>query len=316
MRKYKSMLVIISAILTLMMSTTFVSAEVSLLADPETGNIIESYYDDFFVIDGGTDFSDTGRSYVLTGKTIISKNTDVGNKGIYLKSGSTLIIKNGASFSTNGSITIERGAKLYVTNGSLVCGDNSALHNYGRIIVREKGMLTVEQIYRSNGGSSVDLQGEMYLGGQSVSAIVKKIKKYDKKFNLNDYCISFFKKAELEPTFYYCVGDVKTDYYYKSSDSKTIKRKNYSLNKVYNAKTNKKIKDAAAEYLSDNGIADKFSDDMVYFEINYGFDYSYSKKELNYSETYAKYSPMDDGTFLMTENSNEKNVFVPREQKR
>lgn len=64
-----------------------------------------------------------------------------------------------------------------------------------------------------------------------------------------------------------------------------ITRKGYSLSKVYGDKTNSKIKYSAKKHLSDNGITEKFSVDMIYFSLNYKFDYSYSKKELTYCET-------------------------------
>lgn len=311
MSNLKSIFILIMSIVLMstIYSTVASASEVSLSESSNDKSIIEHRLcKDFYIVDGNADFAKNEKNYILTGKTVITKDTNAGNKHIYLKRGSALIIKNGASFSTNGTLTIERGAKLYVTDGKLVCGKNSVLENYGRIIIREKGTLTVEQRYWSNGGSSISLQGKMYLGKQSVSAIVKKIKKYDEKFNLDDYCISFSKRAKLDPTFYYCINDVITDYYYKCSDNK-ITRKGYSLSKVYSNKTNCKIKDSAKKYLSDNGITEKFSDDMIYFSVDYRFDYSYSRKELTYCETYFKYTPEGDGTFIMAENENTERVF-------
>lgn len=248
---------------------------------------------DLCVVDGETDFSSDKYAYVLTGKTVITKDTILEGKSIYLKSGSSLIIKNGAVLSLNGRLTVERGAKLYVTNGKLIIADNmSSLTNFGRIIVREKGTLTVGRFYDSNGGSSILLQGNMYFGKQSVSEIVKKIQKYDKNFNLNDYCIRYFKMVKLLK-FYYCIGDVKTDFYYRCEGDKIVK-KGYSLSRVYSEKTREKLKTFTDKYLADNQIFEEYADDKLYFNLDLRFDYSYSTQKLMFSELYFIYGPSEN----------------------
>ena len=274
-------------------------------------SLIEANYDnDFFVVNNkNVDFSQEGKAYVLVGKTVITKDTDAGNKRIYLKSGSCLMVKNGASFSMNGTLTVEPGAKLYVTNGKFLCGKSSVLENYGRIIVRKNGTLTVQQNYKSNGGSSINLQGEMFLGNLSVSKIVAKIRKYDDNFDLNDYCISYSGKSKNGPTFYYCIDSITIDYYYRYTGKKLV-RKGYTLEKVYDTETKSTLKKAADKYLHDNNITVKFSDDKAYFSIDIGFNYSYKAKDLSYQEAYFKYSPEGDGMSMMIDVTNKDTVDI------
>lgn len=298
MKKLFKLFAVTIAVFTAVVCSAVSSSAMEKALTEDSKQTEQRYNEDFYVIEGKTDFGNEGKGYVLVGKTVINKDTDVGSKRIYLKSGSCLIINSGASLSTNGTITLERGAKLYVTNGKFVCGTGSVLENYGRIIVREKGILDIQRVYKSNGGSSINLQGEMQLGKLSVSKIAAKIKKYDNKFNLNDYCISYSNKSAQTATFYYCIDDIVTDYYYQYSGSKLV-RKGYSLNKVYNSNTRETLRVAANKYYSDNGIKEKFSDDKMYFSIDRRFDYSYSTKEMLYREAYFKYSPESDGMFLM-----------------
>lgn len=272
-----------------------ISAGASFIEAPcDNANIInESYNLKFNIVDNVSDFNKEGKDHIVKRKIIVANDVNIANEHIYLKSGSSLIIKNGAVLSTNGHITIERGAKLYVSNGKMVCGKNTVVKNFGRIIVREDGLLSISNVYDSNGGSSVNLQGDMLLGNTSLSEISKKIKKYDNNFNLNDYCIVYVKPV---PTFYYCVDDVVTDYYYKYVDNR-LKRKGYSLKKVYNKRTYNNIKDTAGKYLSEKKIKNRFENDDLFFCIDIRFDYSFALKELSYHESYAEFIPMDDGFY-------------------
>ncbi len=269
-----------------------ISAGASFIEAPcDNANIInKSYTLKFNIVDNISDLNKEGKDHIVKRKIIVANDVNVANEHIYLKSGSSLIIKNGATLSTNGHLTIERGAKLYVSNGKLVCGKNTVVKNFGRIIVREDGLLSITNAYDSNGESSINLKGDMILGNMSVSKITKRIKKYDNRFNLYDYCLIYVKGV---PTFYYCVGDVVTDYYYKYIN-KNLKRKGYSLNKVYNKMLYNEIKDTADNYLLVKKTEDRFRNDEYYFGIDIRFNYSFALKKLYYQESYAEFIPMNN----------------------
>lgn len=285
----------IFCILLLAISCCPISAAASFIEAPQDcANKTEPRYcSNFNIVNEAADLNKEGKDLIVNGKITVTKDVSIANEHIYLKNGSSLIIKNGATLSIGGDLTVERGAKLYITNGKLVCGKSSVLQNFGRIIVRKDGLLSITNIYDSNGGASVNLQGDMLLGNISLSKLSKKIKKYDNNFNLNDYCIVY---VNAVPTFYYCVDDVVTDYYYKYVDNR-LKRKGCSLKKVYNEKTYNNIKNAAGKYLSEKKISNRFEDDALFFGIDIRFDYSFALKKLSYHESYAEFIPMEDGFY-------------------
>lgn len=77
---------LIASLVFILMATPIVSAsEASLFgASDRYNSLIEANYDnDFFVVNNkNVDFSQEGKAYVLVGKTVITKDTDAGNKRI------------------------------------------------------------------------------------------------------------------------------------------------------------------------------------------------------------------------------------------
>lgn len=230
----------------------------------------------------------TGEHYILTGKLTLRKDTTlVSDSTLYLKKGSSLIIKDGARFTAYGGIVIERGAKLYVTNGSFV--SEFIFENYGKLIIRENGKLYINNgKYISNAASEIKLEGDMLFGKTSLADTVARIKKYDDKFSLNSYCMNCYSVGTDKLTLNYCIGETITDYRY-SAYGKNISRKGYSLEKVYSEEINKKVKNTAEEFLRDRNTAERFGNDKYLFALNYGFSYNYKKEKLVYTEQYFEF---------------------------
>ncbi|MBQ8410965.1 MAG: hypothetical protein IJX15_04435 [Ruminiclostridium sp.] len=99
-------------------------------------------------------------------------------------------------------------------------------------------------------------------------------------------------------TFYYHKGGITTDYYYSYSKGK-LKRKDYTLETVYNVKTEKKTLSAADTYMEKNKIMERFSDDKYLFCLEYGFKYNYSTGKLKYEDQYFIFTVDDGNAFIM-----------------
>ena len=237
-----------------------------------------------------------GDEYVLSKKLTVREDVVIGrNAKLYLKSDAILIIKGGADFTVYGELIMERGSKLYITDGSLTT--IGQYENHGKIIVRETGTLSIIGRYLSGPSSNIKLQGEATVGEKSLNELTEEIKKYDGGFALNWYSMQYTGVGG-KITFYYHKGGITTDYYYSYSKGK-LKRKDYTLETVYNVKTEKKTLSAADTYMEKNKIMERFSDDKYLFCLEYGFKYNYSTGKLKYEDQYFIFTVDDGNAFIM-----------------
>ena len=239
--------------------------------------------------------------YVLDGKLTIRENTEiVENSHVYLKSGSVLVIKNGAKLSVNGSINIEPDAKLYITNGSVDVG--FVCTNYGRIIIRKNGTLEVKRgDYISNGFSRLTLDGKAVFGNVSLDEVLAVIQKQDSGFDLSKCFVYYFgedKYAGLidRLEIHHRIWNVMTDYCYKmekTDGTGKLKSYNFYKEKIYNTSLRKKVKAVAKKYLSENKTLDRFASNRYLFDIQISINYSFKTDDLTYEEAYFEYGLSD-----------------------
>lgn len=227
---------------------------------------------------------------ILASKLTIRKDTTIAeNSTLYLKKGASLIIKNGAKLTVNGTLVIEQGTRLYITNG--IVKINKICNNYGKIIIRKNGKLSVTGKYGSNGFSKIALEGNAYFGKASLKKVIKQIGKTDPNFKLSDCCINYFGSSDMLGV-YYCIGNAVTDYCYTlspSSDSKKLEAENFDPEKVYDDDLKRKIITAVRKYISDKKINETLIGDKYLFSVNVYFSYSFKTNTLNYEDTYFEF---------------------------
>lgn len=245
------------------------------------------------------------KDYYLAKKLTVTEDFALpGNTHLYIRAGGELVIKKGACFTANGSVTIERGGRLFIQNGTFT--EMFLFQNFGEIEVGKKGSLILSGCakYSSNAGSRLTGEGEVLFGALRLSDLTERIEKLDQNFSLDSYCIKAYNcggsSSFLSPDIflYYCIGDIETDYYYKArhdDPNPKITRKSYSLARVYNAQRAEKLKRAAEKYAEEKELY-RFYDDPAYFEIDIGFMYSYQTRSLE-AHAYgfhAGYDPDDE----------------------
>lgn len=240
--------------------------------------------------------------YVAKKLTVTEDFALPGNTHLYIRAGGELVIKKGASFITNGSVTIERGGRLFIQNGTFT--ETFLFQNFGEIEVGKKGSLILSGKYSSNAGSRLTGEGEILFGALRLSDLTERIEKFDKNFTLDSYCIKAYNCGGSSPFLspdiflYYCIGDIETDYYYKARNDDPqpkITRKGYSLARVYNVQRAEKLKRAAEKYAEEKELY-RLYDDPTYFQIDLGFMYSYQTRSLD-AHAYgfhAGYDPDDE----------------------
>ncbi|MBQ8410964.1 MAG: hypothetical protein IJX15_04430 [Ruminiclostridium sp.] len=225
-------------------------------------------------------------NYVLYEKLTIREDVVIGrNAELHLKRGAILIIKGGASLTVYGELIMERGSKLYVTDGSFTT--IGRYENHGRIIVRETGELNIIGMYKSGVASSIRLDGKGSVGKKSLNELIAEINEYDENFNLNSYFMNYTGVGG-KITFKYHIGDVATNYYYSYLKGEH-KRKWYPLEKVYDKELEEKLLLASEEYYEKNKVKEKFNNEKYskYLRcVNYGFEYNYSTKRFRYGDMY------------------------------
>ncbi len=254
-----------------------------------------------FTTDAPSDDSYLAKKLTITEDFILPEG-----KELYIRDGGTLVIQNGASFTADGWLTIERGGRLIVKKGTLTVTD--LLKNLGTVDIRKNGSLTLCRggSYHSNAGSRLIQKGEIVFGDLRLSDLTERILKYDKNFSLDTYCVYTYNcgdnmsdwASNHDVILNYCIGDIETDYYYKAKNSTAhpkLTRRGYSLERVYSTKRAERIKRAAEKYADESQLY-RYYDDPTYFEIDIGFAYSYKTRllEVHMSGFQAGFDP-DDG---------------------
>ncbi|MDE7234664.1 MAG: hypothetical protein K2N29_06345, partial [Ruminiclostridium sp.] len=133
------------------------------------------------------------KKYYLTKKLTVTEDfTLPGNTHLYIRAGGELVIKKGASFTANGSVTIERGGLLTVQKGTFT--ETGWLDHFGEIEVGKKGSLILNGggTYISNAGSRLTPEGEVLFGELRLSDLIERILKFDKNFSLDSYRIETY----------------------------------------------------------------------------------------------------------------------------
>lgn len=269
------------AVLTALVAFSVVSfAHDTSEEDELLSQVYSEYYTDFT----GETTNEECR-YVLEKKLTIRKDTVINEDSkLYLKKGASLIIKNNAKLIVNGQLTIEQGAKLYITNGSVKI--KGYCDNYGKIIIRKTGKLSVKGMYLSNGFSRINLEGKAYFGNVSLKKLIKQIRKTDPNFKLSNCVIDYIGETYL--FVYYRVGNAVTDYCYTLSaleEIESIEVSNFNPEKVYDKDLNKKINTAVQKYISKKKINETLLGQKYLEDVNLYFSYSYKTNTLNYEGT-------------------------------
>lgn len=235
--------------------------------------------------------------YVITGKVTVREDTVIPEGvNLYIRDGGSLIIKNGAEVTSSGKIVLERGGKLFVTNGTLTA--NGTFYNYGKLTVRKNGVFRCYSPYSGNAGSRIVLEGEAYFGRLALSDAVRKIQKIDSEFHLKNYCIESYNYVQTggHIYFYYCIGNVRTDYYYRTrtdTDNPIYGRKKLTLETVYSDEIRKKISEAAKKDYSEN-TAELSVQTANLFQLDTSYQYSYKKDRLTCEWTWFEYDSRPD----------------------
>lgn len=252
--------------------------------------------------------------YYIAKKLTVKKDfTLPKGKSLYIREGGELVIKNGASFTADGDLVVERGGIVSVEKGTFT--STFVLLNFGTIRVGKNGSLTVcgGGKYQSNAGSRLIQEGEIVFGSLRLSDLTDRILKYDKNFSLDSYCINTYNCDDGFPSYFhnhniflcYCIGDIETDYCYQATNDTAhpkLTRKNYSLTRVYNKQRAEKLKKAAEKYAEENDLYGDYTDPSC-FEVDIGFQYSYKTRILD-AHAYGFQAALDrddedDGLYYM-----------------
>lgn len=236
-------------------------------------------------------------TYVITGKVTVRKDTVIpAGINLYIQNGGSLIIKNGAAVTAEGKIVLERGGNLFVTNGTL--NANGVFYNYGKLTVRKDGVFRSSYFYSGNAGSRIVLEGEAYFGRLALSDAVRRIQKFDPEFSLKNYCIESYNYVQTggQIYFYYCIGNVRTDYYYRTrtdTDNPTYGRKKLAPETVYSDEIRKKVSEAAEKDYSKYS-AELSAQTANLFQLDTSYQYSYKKDRLTCEWTWFEYDSRPD----------------------
>ncbi len=213
-----------------------------------------------------------------------------------------LVIMNGTTATIKGDIFIERGGVLYIEDGNVIINGGN-ITNCGTIKIGEKGALKVlSGTLNSTAAGSIQNGGKITClsTGKRLNGYFKSIKKYDSNFNLSDYTLFIDSKEDsARVTVNYCMNDIMTNYKYKfdlDTSSKKIKivRTNYSLETVYNPKTQQKLQKRVSLFEKEHSNECDFK--MWYWQ-DYGYIYNYKSNELIYNAKWVVYDDLND-TFI------------------
>ncbi|MCM1334884.1 MAG: hypothetical protein NC084_11270 [Bacteroides sp.] len=295
----KTLFCLLSAALSLCFSVSAAASDIPADEPAEGDDPLLSVYQESSPAPGVTKFVDND-DYIVDGKVVVKRDTVIPEGvSLYIRDGGSLIIKKGATVTALGKIVLERGGKLYVTDGTL--NMSGVFHNYGKLIIRKDGVFRSSFSYSGNAGSRIVLEGEAYFGKLALSDAVREIRKLDPKFRLKNYCITAYDYGARTPTggqiyFYYRIGNVRTDYYYKAgtdADKPTFERKEIALETVYDEALGERIAEAAEKHFSEN-IGELSDPAYNLFSINTTYDYSYEKGRLGYEWTWFEYNLEDE----------------------
>ena len=239
------------------------------------------------------DCEDGYGTYVITGKVTVREDTVIPEGiSLYIRDGGSLIIKNGAEITSSGKIVLERGGKLFVTDGTLTA--NGTFYNYGKLTVRKNGVFRCYSPYSGNAGSRIVLEGEAYFGWLALGDAVRRIQKIDPEFRLKNYCIESYNYEQIY--FYYCIGNVRTDYYYRTRtdmNNPKYERKKLDLKMVYSGENRKKVSEAAEKDYSEYA-AEISVQTANLFQLDTSYQYSYKKDRLTCEWTWFEYDSRPD----------------------
>lgn len=141
--------------------------------------------------------------------------------------------------------------------------------------------------------SRIVLEGEAYFGRLPLNGAIERIQKFDPEFRLKNYCIESYNVRGTggQIYFYYCIGNVRTDYYYRTrtdTDEPKYGRKKLDLKTVYSDEIRKKVSEMAEKDYSEN-IAELADPAPNLFQINTTYQYSYKKDRLFCEWTWFEY---------------------------